>query len=237
MTNHSRFLDFVKTIDRDWQTENRLQKFVCLMRRQSPSRTKLAIDIIKRFDKDQYVLTCSSMALWETFDRENNIKFPILLDGRVSQMQQHSLDHPAVFDCLINAVVETSNQIDAETLAVWNSVFITEKTFKAFAWHQIPIWFAVPGTVDQIRSAGFDVFDDLLFDHDYDKIQDQTLRFETVLSYIDHVLKTPLDVRTLVPRFISNFNRLNQLDHDPLRNDDYLAEMILKSYNSQKLRG
>ena len=237
MTNHSNYLSFIKEIERDWNTLERKHKFVCLMRRQSPSRTQLAVEIIKKFAPEQYVLTCSSMAFWETFDYENNIKFPILLDGRVDTFQQHGLNHPDVFDCLINAVVETSNQTDAETLALWDSIFITEKTFKAFAWRQIPIWFAVPGTVDKIRTAGFDVFDDLFHNHDYDTIQNQAERFTTVLNYINEIMHQSLDIKTLIPRFQNNFDVLNRLDHNPNRSDQYIAKLILQSYTGENLRG
>lgn len=226
MTNHTNFFNFVKEIDRDWSTLVREKKFVCLMRRQSPSRTQLAIQIIKRFNADDYVLSCSSMIFQQQFDYANNVRFPILIDGRVDQNKQHQLNVPAVFDCLINAVVETSNQRDAEQHAVWNSLFITEKTFKAFAWRQLPIWFAVPGTVQKIRSVGFDVFDDVFDNHCYDTIQDQDQRFQKVFEILDQALKLDYDIAKFIPRFQHNYQVLDNLDHNPMRSDQYIAKII-----------
>ena len=73
----------------------------------------------------------------------------------------------------MNLVVESSSQTDPN---VWRSIFITEKTFKALAWHQFPLWYAVPGLVEQVRKMGFDVFDDLFDGHRYDDIQDPWVR-------------------------------------------------------------
>ena len=44
---------------------------------------------------------------------------------------------------------------------------VSEKTAKAFACNQLPIWLATPGFVAHIRRKGFDVFDDII-DHSYD---------------------------------------------------------------------
>jgi len=59
-----------------------------------------------------------------------------------------------LFSCLFKLVLETT--ID--------ELFITEKTFKAFAWHQIPIFVANERHTQALKDLGFDVFDDLFYD-------------------------------------------------------------------------
>ena len=233
MTNHMNYLDFVKRINRNWNTLDRKVKFACLMRRQTPSRTRLALDIINKFPSNQYVLSCSTEISPNFGYKEHGITFPILLDGPTTQTQSHQLDREDVFDCLINSIVETSNQLDALTQAGWSSIFITEKTFKAFAWRQIPIWFAVPGTVDAVRSAGFDVFDDICNHHDYDNITDQSLRFLKVLEYLQKLLYSLPSIDSLIPRFQYNYDLLQELNLDITSHDTYLINLVKESYQLQ----
>ena len=77
-------------------------------------------------------------------------------------------------------VIESSNEIDAN---IWNSIFITEKSYKAFSWYQFPIWYAVPGLVGKLREQGFDLFDDII-DHSYDTENDPWVRMVKVVEEI-----------------------------------------------------
>jgi hypothetical protein len=65
---------------------------------------------------------------------------------------------------------------------------VTEKTFKCFAWHQVPIWWTMPGLVADVRSLGFDVFDDIMQDHCYDEIQDPDRRITAMLDTLDQAI-------------------------------------------------
>ena len=76
--------------------------------------------------------------------------------------------------------MESSNEIDEN---IWRSIFITEKSYKALAWYQFPIWYAVPGLVEKLREQGFDLFDDII-DHGYDQEQDPWTRMTKVVEEI-----------------------------------------------------
>lgn len=83
-------------------------------------------------------------------------------EGPINKNQQHLAFNSNFFSCMVNIVCET---MEEDT----HPVNLSEKTFKAFAWHQIPIWHASPGTVNEVRKLGFDLFDDII-DHSYDNI-------------------------------------------------------------------
>jgi hypothetical protein len=105
------------------------------------------------------------------------------------QVFQHRIDHDFFYRAPVNLVVESSSQTDPN---VWRSIFITEKTLKSMAWYQFPIWYAVPGLVDQVRHMGFDVFDDVFSNHKYDKIQDPWVRMTQVVMLARQVCNLDL---------------------------------------------
>jgi hypothetical protein len=98
----------------------------------------------------------------------------------------------------------------------WRSQFLTEKTFKAFAFRQVPIWFAVPGLVSQVRDLGFDIFDDIV-DHSYDQIQNPDQRRSCVVQTVKDLdnrysLEQCKQLKEqLQPRFEANGKLLSQL--------------------------
>jgi IS4 transposase len=78
---------------------------------------------------------------------------------------------------------------------------------------QVPIWYGVPGLVDQVRALGFDTFDDIV-DHGYDSILDETQRHQAVFDQITQInqrlsLADCQAVRQqLRPRLEANFEQL-----------------------------
>jgi hypothetical protein len=128
-------------------------------------------------------------------------------------------------------VVESSSQSDP---GIWRSIFLTEKTFKAFGLRQIPIWFAVPGFVAEVRKLGFDMFDDIV-DHSYDHIVNEDQRFMQVFDQINK-LNTQLD--------LSQCQQLRDNIHDRLNNNFAMLlhhasivrpkfQTIIKEFNEQ----
>lgn len=95
-----------------------------------------------------------------------------------------------------------------ETVFEHNCTFLTEKSFKPFSFHQLPLWVSVPGTVEYFRNAGFDVFDDII-DHSYDCVTDHSTRLYTVLAEFDRLYEEQFDFSVLEPRLVSNFSQLN----------------------------
>lgn len=87
--------------------------------------------------------------------------FPLILDKKLERDKENDIPNINFFKCLFNVVNETHSHDEKQ-------IFVTEKTYKAFAWHQIPIFNTVPGHVEYVRSLGFDTFDDILDGHKYD---------------------------------------------------------------------
>jgi hypothetical protein len=185
INHHSGWLGYIKSVDPSLQVD---YKFLCLMRRPSASRARLANRLLPFVDS----LKLSFGSMLESFNRpvlsEYNsmipgYKLPILLDGIVPRGQLsiiHDQTNAIFRNCLFNIVVESGSQTDSQS---WRSQYITEKTFKAFGLRQIPIWMAVPGLVSHVKAMGFDLFEDII-DHEYDTIVDEDQRQQKVVEQI-----------------------------------------------------
>lgn len=216
MINHCGFLDHVRSLDINWDRQSRESMLVCLMRRPSLTRHQVCKHILKNYQTFEPVLSYGSLLDYQYFDDDLKCNMPILLDGVHAQGNDyHLLNDPRVFGSLINVVAETSDQLNGDGTFGYDTLFVTEKTFKAFAWHQIPVWIAVPGLVSCIRLMGFDVFDDLV-DHRYDQIQDYRQRLSAALAALDNLIARVNQYgiqelhQTLLPRFKQNDVVLNR---------------------------
>jgi hypothetical protein len=148
-------------------------------------RLKFTKELLDTFDKSQYILSCGSQPnkwlneLPNLKEAIHPYKLPILIDGIIDTgTKQHYHQDNSFFKCMVNVITETSSQTDDDS---WREIFLTEKTFKAFAYRQLPIWFAVPNTVNEVRKLGFDVFDDII-DHSYDIIDNEDTRRNVVIT-------------------------------------------------------
>lgn len=101
--------------------------------------------------------------------------YPLEIDGQVNDKKQHGVNN-MFFTALVNIIAETMENEG-------QPINISEKTFKAFAWHQIPIWHTVNGTVAEVRKMGFDLFDDII-DHSYDNEPNYDIRREMILTQL-----------------------------------------------------
>jgi hypothetical protein len=145
-------------------------------------RGTLAKRLLSKFTLDELLMTFGTNGE----DCDDAVKklvwpqpFPMIIDRPMAdQVFQHRIDHDFFYRAPVNLVVESSSQTDPNTC---RSIFITEKSFKALAWHQCPLWYAVPGLVGEVRKLGFDVFDDLFDNHAYDAIQDPWVRMTQVV--------------------------------------------------------
>ena len=125
---------------------------------------------------------------------------------------QHNPPGHQLYRSLVSIIHETNDNQHF-------GIFLTEKSYKAFAWHQLPIYVAVPGHVDIIRSFGFDLFDDIL-DHSYNKsISTPHVHRMKILTTIAKFLReypTIEDIqtlrRTLWPRLVANNKLLIELN-------------------------
>ena len=229
MTNHSNWFQKFLQLEIDWPALEHDRWMLCLMRRPSNQRSQLLRQIMSKFDPDQYRVSYGSMIDTSRFDPESGQHIPILLDGPTPGDQQHQAQDIKFFTCVINLVVETSCQ--EQDPYAWSSRFITEKTFKCFGWKQLPVWFAYPGMVADVRSLGFDVFDDII-DHDqYDTVQDPAKRMIAVLDILQNFLHqhahiTPQDFyQQIYHRLQKNYDKLLELDSQRL---PYWAQILRK---------
>ena len=216
MVNHCGFLDHVRNQKIDWNGLDRTHILLCLMRRPTATRSQICKYILNTFNPEDYVLSYGSAIPSSYFDDIANVDLPILLDGNTNNGDAyHLMSDPRAFECLVNLVAETSDQIYNNADVGYASQFITEKTFKAFAWHQLPVWVAVPGTVQRVRELGFDVFDDWV-DHSYDLIDDYDVRISQCLNaakdLVQHIQSIGIQQahQTLMPRFVENDVVLNR---------------------------
>jgi hypothetical protein len=211
MTNHMDWFEKILSVDYNDFVD---RKFLCLIRRPSASRalvTKLVLDT--GCDVRISFGSMSATGLDEYKNILPGTQLPLLIDGiidRVNNNTEHDQTNLIFHSCAFNLVVESSSQTDP---GVWRSHFITEKTFKAFGLRQIPLWFAVPGFVAQVRKLGFDLFDDIV-DHSYDTIPDEHTRFASVAQQVKQLdQQLTLDQcqqlrRSLLERLNQNFELL-----------------------------
>lgn len=211
------------------------KKFLCLMRRPSMSRAYLGEFLINTVGVDNVLLSFGSMTTVGLKGYQKffpNHELPILVDGVIAKHERiYDIDNPKFYSCIFNVVAESSGQtMDAH---IWKNIFLTEKTWKVIMQHQLPIWYGVPGTVDQVRQLGFDVFDDILDHHQYDVVQNEAQRYQQVFELITNVnqqysLADCQHLRNrLKPRLMANYQRLAELSKviKP-RIQQYITEFI-----------
>lgn len=212
----------------NWRSMPMKHQFVCLMRRASIDRAQFANLLLENFDQNSMLITLgadltSSEELAELIWPHN---YPIVIDQDsqvASKDFNHNYHNPTVDDFYhapINLVVESSSQFDP---TIWRKIFITEKTYKAFSWHQFPIWYAVPGLVNEVRKLGFDLFDDIFENHYYDQIRSNHKRRQEIINLLQRVV-----VKDLV--------KLRQEHWARLEANVELLKDLSKSYNDRSSR-
>jgi hypothetical protein len=235
MANHGNFLTNLA----GRQTQKVTSKFLCLIRRASMSRAKFAGALRNRVDCSSVAMSFGSMSLTEQLSEYQcffpNDTLPITLDGYVNYQRINKIYNvqDSWFESCFNVICETSSQSDP---GIWTDIFITEKTFKCFAMHQMPVWFAVPGLVNKVRTLGLDLFDDIV-DHSYDQIQDEDLRRQAVIEQIAKLdnqfdLAQCQDLRIqLWPRLCANYLTLQQIKLDHLNKLKQVKDQFITQGN------
>ena len=125
-------------------------------------------------------------------------------------------------DTLANHSINMNTQMCAENYydSVFNivtesfisagEVFLTEKIFKPIIWHQPFIIIGNPGSIEFLRTDGFDVFDDII-DHSYDNIIEVPERFEYIKKEIIRLCDIPISdwveiLYRILPRLRKNYS-------------------------------
>lgn len=189
------------------------RKFLCLLRRPTLNRARLARFFLDNIGLDAVRLSFGSGAQGglDQYRDVMGVDLPLLVDGVLTdRVKEFDVANPKFHSCLFNVAAETSSQTEQN----WRSVFLTEKTWKAMMQRQIPIWYGVPGLVKHVRSLGFDTFDDILGGHQYDTILDETARHQAVFDLISQINQqySLAECQTLrqqlQPRLAANFEQL-----------------------------
>ena len=121
-----------------------------------------------------------------------------------------SFNHNGFFcNAIFNVVLESSIEIipnKITTLQHWDRLFVTEKTVKAFAYHQIPIFLATMHHVKKLRELGFDVFDNIV-NHDYDDEPNVEYRIQKIADEIERICNLDFEV-------LKKLNIQTRLEHN-----------------------
>lgn len=192
--------------------------FVMLSRIARPLRLLASTAVLRKGLEPFGYISCGAAGGDDTLDRINEWvpadlrhRFPLLIDGYVGQgdIKQYDITDARMMNAAFNVICETSQD---ESLGgnntAWSDAFITEKTVKSFKLGQLPIWIAVPGTVQLVRDHGYDVFDDII-DHGYDNEQDPHVRIDRAINQLQRFCGMSIDnlrkLRTdILPRLQKN---------------------------------
>lgn len=101
------------------------------------------------------------------------------------------------------------------------SLLLTEKSYKPFYWHKIPLVIGNTGNQHYLESLGFDIFRDII-DYSYDLEKNPRRRMSPYLEQVSAVLK--LDVST-----INNLQSRLQKNHDRFCNLVEMCDRVLYS--------
>lgn len=202
--------DFITTLDNyEPVCVDPTHHFVCLNNGHRWQRFELVCQLLKRnlnqFGKISYVQAPPVSILG----------FPMVLDkSHISWGEQRNISFPELTGALLNVICETAYEPQHEVtqLVYHHRPGMTEKSFKCFALHQIPLWLAPYRAVACYRALGFDVFDDIV-DHSYDLESNPVDRINLVADQIERFCRhsqTELHnmKHTLRPRFEQNWAKL-----------------------------
>jgi hypothetical protein len=167
----------------------------------------------------QYPLTTSQLDTLKSLMHPYPYPFSQGTDGKIIGRAATNQKDPGhvLFQSLLSIVNETND------FSIPN-IQLSEKSFKVFAWHQIPIFMASPKQVDTIREIGFDMFDDII-DHSYDTAPTVDLHDLKVLNVVAKFLKQ-------YPT-IEDVNRLRKELYPRLTAND---ELLCSLYQSRKYK-
>jgi hypothetical protein len=179
--------------------QDRMYSFCSLNRTARPDRVRL----VHHFKQDN-ILHKGIVSLGsdgdpypyhEILDADFARQMPLLIDNLGADRERSTYESipDIVKQSIVNVIAEGAIvQAGIHTVEdTFIRPLISEKTTKAFACNQLPIWLATPGFVAHLRDKGFDVFDDLI-NHSYDSELHTVKRIEMIA----HEVKKLVDMGT-----------------------------------------
>ena len=201
----------------DWEKIDVDIPFISLMGRPTKPRAKFAKDLLDLCE-DKVRISFGNLLQFPLNESDTTLYSNILSPNPFPLMKNTDskfLDHPSDIDdhvgdnllqSIVNIVNET-NDFDS------NIIMLSEKTFKAFAWHQIPIFNATKGHVEAVRRLGFDLFDDII-DHSYGSAPNMHIQQLKILNIVSKFMKsypTVTDVNNLRKNIFQRLQANNEL--------------------------
>jgi hypothetical protein len=117
------------------------------------------------------------------FNVPTYIDQPLRKEGNQSSQAQHFDQNLNLNDIYAQVDYSIVTETDFEEPHITSC---TEKSYLSMYYETLPIIVSVPGTVELLRTQGFDVFDDLI-DHSYDSIINDINRFKQLVTIISHL--------------------------------------------------
>lgn len=148
----------------------------------------------------------------------NNL--PIIANGEEGERPDLLLRN--YYNKILNLITDNAAGFDDSDNWKYGTITLTEKAWKPFKTHQLPLYVGLSGYVDVIRSLGFDVFDDFI-NHNYDIEQNHIQRIKLVVEELNRLLQTDLIdfYKNNKQRFVHNCANIYKLK----------AEAYLELYN------
>jgi hypothetical protein len=170
-----------------------------------------------KFDIESYNIFIDNMLLNEEITNEefvllNSISnsLPIIVNGEMGERPDLLLRE--YYANILNLVTDNATGFDDSDNFKYGTITLTEKAWKPFKTHQLPLYIGLPGYVDVIRNLGFDVFDDFI-NHNYDKEQNHIERIKIVVEELNKL--TQLDMLEFYnqnrKRFVKNCANIYKL--------------------------
>jgi hypothetical protein len=221
--NYCYFYDDLVKENVDWANIEIDRHILSLASRHAENRARLTKELLDLAGErcrasfgitDHYPVTEKEIRMYSDIMHPYSIPLRHGTDGKILDKIRlmHTPPGNQLYRSLVSIVHETNE-------SQHTGILVTEKSYKAFAWHQLPIFVATPGHVDTIRRLGFDVFDDI-FDHSYDaRTATPHLHRMKILKVISKFLNkypTIEDIqnlrKNLWPRIVANNKLLIELN-------------------------
>jgi hypothetical protein len=170
-----------------------------------------------KFDKNSYNLFIDNMLANGEIDNDDFYLLDSISDNLPIIARGESGERPDLllreyYSNILNLVTDNAVGFDDSDNFKYGTITLTEKAWKPFKTHQLPLYIGLPGYVDVIRNLGFDIYDDFI-DHSYDKEMNHIERIKMVVDELNRITK--LDMlefyNTNRKRFVKNCANIYKL--------------------------